>query len=141
MTSAPSVVIFSERPAVGSANTSGTPYQICAMDWNLTRTKMRNMRSHGLQIGLAVVALISALSVGLVLAKNPPLDVCSLLTLAQLQKTLGQPFSSPQKSTAPPAYAGDPSGTQCEYRATQGSPIKAVLIAYVDPSAAHATQT
>lgn len=90
---------------------------------------------------LAVVAVICALNVGLVLAKNPPLDVCALLSPAQLQKTLGQPFSSPEKSTAPPAYAGDPSGTQCEFHATQGSSIKVVLIAYVDPSAAHATQT
>jgi hypothetical protein len=76
-----------------------------------------------------------------ILAKSPPSNICSLLTPAQLKKTVGQPFGTPQKSTAPPAFAGQPSGTQCEYAAQKGPAVKAAFIAYVDSSAAQAKQT
>jgi len=93
-----------------------------------------------LSVALTIAALACAFNTSSVMAKDPPSDTCSLLAPAQLQKTLGQPFSAPQKSIAPAAFAGQPSGSQCEYSAQKGAAVKVVFIAYVDPSAAEAKQ-
>lgn len=75
------------------------------------------------------------------LATDLPPDLCSLLTQEQIAKTVGQPFSAPEKTTAPPPYKANPPGTQCEYHAQKGPAIKVVFIAYVDPTTELAKQT
>ncbi len=87
--------------------------------------------------GCLAVEISSARSIW---AKDLPSDVCSLLTPTQLEKTVGHPFGAAQKSTAPAPFAGQPSGTQCEFAAQKGAAIKVVFIAYVDPSAEQAKQ-
>lgn len=72
---------------------------------------------------------------------NQPADACSWLTPAQLEKTLGQHFAAPERSVAPPAYRGQASGTNCDYRAQQGASGEVVLIGYVDGSASEAKAT
>lgn len=90
---------------------------------------------------LAVTAVVCALSTTVVLAKDLPADLCSLLTQAQLEKTFGVPFAAPDRSQAPAPYRNIPPGTQCEFKAQKGPAIKVVFIVYVDPSAAVAKQT
>jgi hypothetical protein len=64
-----------------------------------------------------------------------------LLTAGQLEKILGQPFGGPQRSTAPAAYPGQLSRTECDYKTQKGLARKVVFIAYVDPSVAQAKAT
>ncbi len=94
-----------------------------------------------LALMVAACLAIGISSARSVWAKDPPSDVCSLLAPTQLEKTVGQPFGAAQKSTAPAAFGGQPSGTQCEFAAKKGPAIKVVFIAYVDPSATQAKQT
>ncbi len=102
---------------------------------------MRIPRISGGRAVLAVAAFFCAVNAAPLLAKDPPPDLCSLLTPAQIEKTLGQPFGVAQKSGAPSAFAGQPSGTQCEFAAQKGPAIKVVFIAYVDASATQAKET
>ncbi|MGH9574201.1 MAG: hypothetical protein ACRD40_11810 [Candidatus Acidiferrales bacterium] len=67
-----------------------------------------------------------------------PSDVCSLLTVVQLKKTLGKTFDAPQKSVFPAVYMGQADGTQCNYHA--GS-TGVSFIFYSDHSASEAKQT
>src|SRR6202140_2623628 len=62
---------------------------------------------------------------------EPPPALCSLLPAAEVSKTLGRAYDSPQKSVAPRPYANTPTGTDCNYLA-KGS--KLWFRAYVDPS-------
>lgn len=71
----------------------------------------------------------------------PPTDGCSLLTAAQIQKVLGQPFSAPNQSKALPAYGRQPWGSHCEYASQKGSDTRIVFIVYEDASAPVAKQT
>lgn len=71
----------------------------------------------------------------------PPADSCSLLTPAQIQKVLGQPFGQPSESKAPPAYGNQPWGANCEYSSQKGAHVTVVFIAYVEASASEAKQT
>jgi hypothetical protein len=64
-------------------------------------------------------------------ATEPPDDLCSLLPVAVVSKTLGRAYDSPQKSVAPRPYANTAEGTDCNYLA-KGS--KLWFRAYVDPS-------
>jgi hypothetical protein len=90
---------------------------------------------------VVAAALVCGLSATSVFAKDPPLDLCSLLTPAQLGKTLNQPFGPADKSTAPSPFRGMPSGMHCEYPAQKGVAVKVVFIAYADPSETQAKQT
>jgi hypothetical protein len=74
-------------------------------------------------------------------AKDLPSDICSLLAPQQLQKTLGQPFTAAQKNTAPPAYAGQPAGTNCDYAGQKNGSQVVTLIVYADRSPAEAKET
>lgn len=74
-------------------------------------------------------------------AKDLPSDICSLLAPQQLQKTLGQPFSAPQKNAAPPAYSGQPAGTNCAFPGQKSGSSVVTLIVYVDRSPAEAKET
>ena len=70
-------------------------------------------------------------------ATDPPADLCTLLTAAEVSKTLGRTYDPPEKSVAPGPYMNTPEGTDCNYPA-KGS--KLWFRAYVDPSAAAATE-
>ncbi|MGH9683721.1 MAG: hypothetical protein ACRD4S_08945 [Candidatus Acidiferrales bacterium] len=71
----------------------------------------------------------------------PSAGGCALLTPAQIQKILGQPFSAPAESKAPPAYGQQPWGSHCEYASQKGPNTKVVFIVYEDASAPVAKQT
>src|SRR5579872_3810953 len=91
---------------------------------------------------LVITTLACAFSVsGVALAKDPPADLCSLLTTAQLEKTLAVRFAAPEKTVAPAPFMNIPPGAQCEYKAEGRSSVKVSFIAYADPSAAVAKQT
>lgn len=102
---------------------------------------MIGLEHSALRRTFGLTALVCAFMAGSALANEPPSNLCSLLAPSQLEKSLGQPFAAPQKSTAPAAFAGQPSGTQCEYVAQKGQAIKVSFIAYVDPSETQAKQT
>ena len=94
-----------------------------------------------LRIALPFAFLVLAFQANAAGAKEPPSDVCSLLTPQLLQKTLGQPFGAPEKSTAPAAYRGQPSGTNCNFSDQKGGSLGVRFIVYVDRSPAEAKQT
>jgi hypothetical protein len=64
-----------------------------------------------------------------------------LLATKQLEKTLGQPFGTPAKSTAPSPFAGIPTGTECDYNGQKGAARKVAFIYYNDPTPTVAKQT
>jgi hypothetical protein len=72
-------------------------------------------------------------------ASEPPGDLCSLLPAAEVTKTLGQPYDSPQKSIAPRPYANTVEGTDCHYAPKNNQASTLWFRAYVDPSPAAAT--
>jgi hypothetical protein len=73
-------------------------------------------------------------------ASEPPADLCSLLPAAELSKTLGQTYDSPQKSIAPRPFPNTAEGTDCTYkRSKDARERKLVFRAYVDPSPSAAT--
>jgi hypothetical protein len=68
-------------------------------------------------------------------ATEPPADLCSLLSAAELSKTLGQTYDSPQKSIAPRPFPNTAEGTDCTYKSSKDAhERKLVFRAYVDPS-------
>lgn len=71
----------------------------------------------------------------------PPASGCSMLTPAQIQKVLGEPFGAPQEGKWPPAYGKQPWGTQCRYASQKGPNTKVTFIVYIEQSAAEAKQT
>lgn len=71
----------------------------------------------------------------------PTADNCALLTPAQIQKVLGQPFGAPGESKWPPAYGKQPWGTQCQYDSQKGPNTKVTFIVYIEQTAAEAKQT
>lgn len=88
----------------------------------------------------ALAFLLLAFHPNTAAAKDPPSDVCTLLTPQQLQKTLGQAFGPAEKMSAPPAYMGQSAGTNCHY-SDKGGHREVTLIVYVDHSAAEAKET
>jgi hypothetical protein len=66
---------------------------------------------------------------------------CSMLTPAQIQKTVGQPFGTPTETKAPPAYGRQPWGAHCEYKSKNAPDVRVTFIVYVDASASEAKQT
>ncbi|MGO8854237.1 MAG: hypothetical protein ACLQO1_00795 [Steroidobacteraceae bacterium] len=80
---------------------------------------------------VAEAFLVTTCAVYSARATEPPADVCSLLPAAEVSKTLGQAYDSPQKSVAPRPFANTVTGTDCSYRAVQSTLL---FRAYVDPS-------
>jgi hypothetical protein len=80
---------------------------------------------------MAATFVLTTCAVHSVRATEPPDDLCSLLPAAEVSKTLGRAYESPQKSVAPRPYANTAEGTDCNYLA-KGS--KLWFRAYVDPS-------
>lgn len=90
---------------------------------------------------LIVVALLAgALASAQRLCAAPPAAGCSLLTPAQIQRVLGQPFGAPAESKALPAYAKQSWGSNCEYRSQKGN-ATVTFIVYEDASPSEAKQT
>jgi hypothetical protein len=87
---------------------------------------------HSRKLSLIAATLVVTMSaVHSARAAEPPADLCSLLLAAEVSKTLGGAYDSPQKSVAPRPFPNTATGTDCNYLA-QGS--KLWFRAYVDPS-------
>jgi len=86
---------------------------------------------------IAATLLVATWAVRPASAAEPPSDLCSLLPAAEVSKTLGRAYDSPQKSVAPRPFANTATGTDCNYLA-KGS--KLWFRAYVDPSPSAATE-
>jgi hypothetical protein len=71
----------------------------------------------------------------------PQTPGCSMLTPAQIQKVLGQPFGAPTVGAWPPAYGQAPWGSQCRYSSQKGPHLDVNFIVYVEASPAVAKQT
>ena len=89
---------------------------------------------------IATALLIFGASSARIAGAAPQGPGCSLLTPAQIQKVLGQPFGAPTETKAYPAYKGQSWGSHCEYRSTRGN-MQVDFIVYVDRSASEAKQT
>jgi hypothetical protein len=66
---------------------------------------------------------------------------CSMLTSAQIQKVIGQPFGAPTATPAPPAYAKQSWGSTCSYSSQKGGHVTVGFIVYVNASPSEAKQT
>jgi hypothetical protein len=71
----------------------------------------------------------------------PAPDPCSLLTPAQIQQVVGQPFGAPSVAQAPPAYGKQPWGSHCHYSSQKGPDVSVDFIVYVEASSSDAKQT
>jgi hypothetical protein len=71
----------------------------------------------------------------------PSAGGCSLLTPAQIQKVLGQPFGAPSVTQALPAYGKQPWGSNCRYSSQKGPDVVVDFIVYVEASPSEAKQT
>jgi len=80
---------------------------------------------------VAATLLVALCAIQPARAAEPPSDLCSLLPVAEVSKTLGRTYDAPQKSVAPRPFANTATGTDCNYLA-KGS--KLWFRAYVDPS-------
>lgn len=100
------------------------------------------MRSKFKFLLLVAALLVVAMGNARMACAAPPTADCSLLTPSMLQKVLGEPFGAPSETKAPPAYAKQSWGRDCEYRAQKGGRVQAVtFIVYEDASPAEAKQT
>ena len=86
---------------------------------------------------IAAAFLVTTCAVHSARASEPPADLCALLPAAEVSKTLGKAYDSPEKSVAPRPYANTATGTDCNYPA-KGS--KLWFRAYVDPSPSAAAE-
>lgn len=86
---------------------------------------------------IATAFLVATCVVHVARATEAPADVCSLMTAADVSKTLGQTYESPEKKVAPRPFANTVSGTDCSYRAAQSTLL---FRAYFDPSPSAATE-
>ena len=94
-----------------------------------------------LPVALTLVFFPFPFHAGVTEAKDMPSDMCSLLPQQVLQKTLGQSFGVPEKTTAPPAYPGQLLGTNCHYTDQKSGSHGVVFIVYVDRTPAEAKET
>jgi hypothetical protein len=87
---------------------------------------------------LVALVFVAVSWVPLARAADPPADLCSLLSAAQVSKALGQTFDAPAKSVAPRPYKNTAEGTDCTYSTKRGNQV--LFRAYVDPSPSAATE-
>ncbi len=84
---------------------------------------------------IAATFVVSTYALHSARATEPPADLCSLLPAAELSKTLGQTYDSPQKSIAPRPFPNTAEGTDCTYKRSKDARERKLLFrAYVDPS-------
>lgn len=101
---------------------------------------MRLIQTFSFRAMLVVFGFLSIATSNLAWAKDPPSDLCSLVTPEQLQKILGDAFNEPKRGTWPAPFAGQPSGTQCVYMPKRVAAHAVTFIAYADASAAQAKE-
>jgi hypothetical protein len=89
---------------------------------------------------IAASFLVTTCAVHSAKATEPPADLCSLLPAAEVSKTLGQAYDSPQKSVAPRPFANTAEGTDCNYQSKGATDSKLWFRAYVDPSPSAAAE-
>ena len=81
---------------------------------------------------ISVTFFITACVVQSARAAEPPDNLCTLLSPAQVSATLGGTYDSPQKSTAPRFSAGTVEGTDCTYQPKEAAGSKVLFRAHVD---------
>ncbi len=96
------------------------------------------MTNLGKPLLLAAILLLAACAVQPAGATQAPADPCSLLSVANVSKALGQTYNSPQKSVAPAPYANTVTGTDCNYP-PNGAGSTLWFRVYFDPSSSAAT--
>src|ERR1700681_4285733 len=84
---------------------------------------------------IATIFFLGTCAVHPARAADPLGNLCSLLPAAEVSKTLGRSYDSPQKGVAPRPFPNTATGTDCNYLA-KGS--KLWFRAYVDPSSSAA---
>ena len=94
-----------------------------------------------LRVGLTLALVLLGCGASNAGAKPLPSDVCTLLSSAQLQKTMGQPFGPATEAEAPAAYRGQSSGKNCTYVTQKDHHLVVTLIFYVDKSPSEAKET
>lgn len=87
------------------------------------------------RISIAAAFLLVMCSVQLATAAEAPADLCSLLPVDVVSKTLGQGYDPPVKTAAPRLFPKTNGGTDCTYQSKSGNLL---FRAYVDPSPAAA---
>ena len=81
---------------------------------------------------IAATLVVSTLALPLAKAAEPPADLCSLLSAADVSKALGQAYDGPQKTVAPRPFANTNQGADCRYTSKGGGGL--LFRAYADPS-------
>lgn len=93
-----------------------------------------------LKLVLIAAALLPFIGGGARMAyAAPSADGCSLLTPAQIQKVLGQPFSAPKEGKLIPPF-GSKWGSHCTYESRKSGEIYVDFWVYVTASPAQAKQ-
>ena len=87
---------------------------------------------------ITLALFIGSWAVPFARAAEPPSDLCSLLSAAEVSKTLGPTYDSPTKRVAPRPFANTNEGTDCHYSAKGGTTLW--FRAYVDPSPSEAKE-
>jgi hypothetical protein len=85
---------------------------------------------------LWVVGLMLAGALGAEAATTAPPDPCTLLSAAEVSRTMSGSYSPPEESVAPRPYANTVEGKDCRYQAMGGELLFRI---YFDPSPAEAT--
>ena len=88
---------------------------------------------------ILILVLMLSLGSGRVARAASVTDDCSLLTPAQVQQVLGQPFNAPTKTPDIPPF-GNKWGTHCTYRSQRGGNARVDFFVHVTASAAQAKQ-
>jgi hypothetical protein len=95
------------------------------------------MAGSGKALLVAATLIGAATMLPMARAATAPSDPCSLLTAADVSKSMGQTYGAPEKTVAPRPYANTVQGTDCHYSASNGGGELLFRI-YFDPSAADA---
>ncbi|MGA8671997.1 MAG: hypothetical protein WB679_19115 [Terracidiphilus sp.] len=96
------------------------------------------MAGSGKALLVAATLIGAATMLPMARAATAPSDPCSLLTAADVSKSMGQTYGAPEKTVAPRPYANTVQGTDCHYSASSGG-NELLFRIYFDPSAADAT--
>jgi hypothetical protein len=72
-------------------------------------------------------------------AATAPADPCSLLSAAEVSKTMGETYGAPKESVAPRPFPNTVHGTDCRYQTANGR-REVFFRVYFDASAAQATE-
>jgi len=107
---------------------------------NLAETNKERDMAHWKKATLfAVTLLMSTCAVQAARANEPPADLCSLLPVAEVSKTLGHSYDAPEKSVAPRPFMNTNSGTDCRYKRSNDPRERTLFFRiYFDSSAAQA---